>query len=208
MRWDKLLGRMSISATSERTSTSKTVQGPGPRVSAWRGGARGRGVVVSPVCARPRRCGPPNMSSGNIRRRGGRTRRAGLCLRDSSRDAERVCYRSAVPVQVKTCAEPIRARPHANRIRTGGIASLPSLPFANCVVLDLGHGGVGVEVSRMLGDYGADVTQVETRHVSRLHSHSPRPDESVVSLVVVARGALALLGLNARNRTRGGRMLL
>jgi len=38
----------------------------------------------------------------------------------------------------------------------------PSLPFANLRVLDLGHGGVGVEISRLLGDYGADVIKVET----------------------------------------------
>ncbi|MCW2889854.1 MAG: CoA transferase [Streptosporangiaceae bacterium] len=36
-------------------------------------------------------------------------------------------------------------------------------PFAGLRVLDLGHGGVGVEVGRLLGEYGADVIKVETR---------------------------------------------
>ncbi|HUF96724.1 MAG TPA: CoA transferase [Ilumatobacter sp.] len=37
-----------------------------------------------------------------------------------------------------------------------------SLPFAGLKVLDLGHGGVGVETGRMFAEYGADVIKVET----------------------------------------------
>ncbi len=38
----------------------------------------------------------------------------------------------------------------------------PSLPFAGLHVLDLGHGGVGVETGRLFAEYGADVIKVET----------------------------------------------
>ena len=41
-------------------------------------------------------------------------------------------------------------------------ASAPALPFAGLHVLDLGHGGVGVETGRLFAEYGADVIKVET----------------------------------------------
>lgn len=37
------------------------------------------------------------------------------------------------------------------------------LPLAGLKVVDFGHGGVGVEASRMLAEYGADVVKVESR---------------------------------------------
>ena len=39
----------------------------------------------------------------------------------------------------------------------------PALPLAGVRVADFGHGGVGVEISRMLAEYGADVIKVESR---------------------------------------------
>ena len=39
----------------------------------------------------------------------------------------------------------------------------PAQPFAGLKVLDLGHGGVGVEVAKLFAEYGADVIKVETR---------------------------------------------
>ena len=39
----------------------------------------------------------------------------------------------------------------------------PSPPLAGIRVADFGHGGVGVEISRMLAEYGADVIKVESR---------------------------------------------
>ena len=42
-------------------------------------------------------------------------------------------------------------------------ASEPALPLAGVRVADFGHGGVGVEISRMLAEYGADVIKVESR---------------------------------------------
>ena len=39
----------------------------------------------------------------------------------------------------------------------------PSPPLAGVRVADFGHGGVGVEISRMLAEYGADVIKVESR---------------------------------------------
>ena len=39
----------------------------------------------------------------------------------------------------------------------------PARPLAGVRVADFGHGGVGVEISRMLAEYGADVIKVESR---------------------------------------------
>ena len=39
----------------------------------------------------------------------------------------------------------------------------PGLPLAGVRVADFGHGGVGVEISRMLAEYGADVIKIESR---------------------------------------------
>ena len=39
----------------------------------------------------------------------------------------------------------------------------PALPLAGVRVGDFGHGGVGVEISRMLAEYGADVIKIESR---------------------------------------------
>jgi crotonobetainyl-CoA:carnitine CoA-transferase CaiB-like acyl-CoA transferase len=38
-----------------------------------------------------------------------------------------------------------------------------ALPFAGLLVLDFGHGGVGVEAGRVLAEYGADVIKIESR---------------------------------------------
>ena len=40
---------------------------------------------------------------------------------------------------------------------------LPSLPLTGVRVADFGHGGVGVEIARMLAEYGADVVKIESR---------------------------------------------
>ena len=39
----------------------------------------------------------------------------------------------------------------------------PTLPLAGVRVADFGHGGVGVEISRMLAEYGAEVIKIESR---------------------------------------------
>ena len=39
----------------------------------------------------------------------------------------------------------------------------PALPLTGVRVADFGHGGVGVEISRMLAEYGADVIKIESR---------------------------------------------
>ena len=39
----------------------------------------------------------------------------------------------------------------------------PTLPLSGVRVADFGHGGVGVEISRMLAEYGADVVKIESR---------------------------------------------
>ncbi len=42
-------------------------------------------------------------------------------------------------------------------------AATPARPFAGLKVLDMGHGGVGVETGRLFAEYGADVIKVETK---------------------------------------------
>jgi crotonobetainyl-CoA:carnitine CoA-transferase CaiB-like acyl-CoA transferase len=44
-----------------------------------------------------------------------------------------------------------------------GEAPGDGLPFRGLLVLDFGHGGVGVEVGRLLAEYGADVIKIESR---------------------------------------------
>ncbi len=39
----------------------------------------------------------------------------------------------------------------------------PTLPLTGIRVADFGHGGVGVEISRLLAEYGADVIKIESR---------------------------------------------
>lgn len=68
---------------------------------------------------------------------------------------------------------PVPGARHVGRSRPRGAAVpwppvLPSdperaRPLAGLRVADFGHGGVGVEISRMLAEYGADVIKVESR---------------------------------------------
>ncbi|HET6812296.1 MAG TPA: CoA transferase [Acidimicrobiales bacterium] len=44
-----------------------------------------------------------------------------------------------------------------------GAAPEPRLPFEGLLVLDFGHGGVGVEAGRLFAEYGADVIKIESR---------------------------------------------
>ena len=81
----------------------------------------------------------------------------------------------------------------------------PTLPLAGIRVADFGHGGVGVEISRMLAEYGADVIKIESRtypdfiRVVLGGEMSP----SFASSSRSKRG----LGINAKT-TEGRRMLL
>jgi len=55
------------------------------------------------------------------------------------------------------------ARGAAERAAPLGARPAPSPPLAGLRVLDFGIGGVGVEASRLLAEYGADVIKIETR---------------------------------------------
>jgi len=77
-------------------------------------------------------------------------------------DGERVGYARRSPDAGEHTEEAVgadvpEAAPHA----ASGPAQ-PALPFAGLKVLDLGHGGVGVETGRLFAEYGADVIKVET----------------------------------------------
>ncbi len=50
----------------------------------------------------------------------------------------------------------------ATNSSTAGSSTGASHPFEGLKVLDLGHGGVGVETGRLFAEYGADVIKVET----------------------------------------------
>ena len=80
-------------------------------------------------------------------------------------NGERVGYRTPSPAPgehtADIAAESIGARHTATQPAR---AKPPSaLPFANLKVLDMGHGGVGVEVGKLFAEYGANVIKVETR---------------------------------------------
>jgi crotonobetainyl-CoA:carnitine CoA-transferase CaiB-like acyl-CoA transferase len=51
----------------------------------------------------------------------------------------------------------------AKRTAPSGARPAPALPLAGLRVLDFGIGGVGVEASRLLAEYGADVIKIESR---------------------------------------------
>lgn len=71
-------------------------------------------------------------------------------------DGQRVGYRHAAPALGSRDTLP----------GGGAVAATPTAvtrPFTGLKVLDLGHGGVGVETGRLFAEYGADVIKVETR---------------------------------------------
>ena len=57
----------------------------------------------------------------------------------------------------------LQDRPRADWPSLPEDAPEPTAPLAGLRVADFGHGGVGVEISRMLAEYGADVIKVESR---------------------------------------------
>lgn len=59
---------------------------------------------------------------------------------------------------IREAAAAVAAKP-----APAGERPAPSHPLAGLRVLDFGIGGVGVEASRLLGEYGADVIKIETR---------------------------------------------
>lgn len=77
-------------------------------------------------------------------------------------DGRRAGFRHRAPGPGEHTAE-VLADPGAARPAPTGDRPSPSLPLAGLKVMDFGHGGVGVEVGRMLVEYGADVTKIESR---------------------------------------------
>ncbi len=75
-------------------------------------------------------------------------------------DGRRVGYARRSPSPGEHTAE-VAGEALAPR-RAGGEPVGASMPFAGLKVLDLGHGGVGVETGRLFAEYGADVIKVET----------------------------------------------
>ena len=57
----------------------------------------------------------------------------------------------------------LRDGPRPDWPEVPAFAPEPTLPLAGIRVADFGHGGVGVEISRMLAEYGADVIKIESR---------------------------------------------
>jgi crotonobetainyl-CoA:carnitine CoA-transferase CaiB-like acyl-CoA transferase len=79
-----------------------------------------------------------------------------------SLDGERQGFRTPAPApgqdDWKAFAEGAARRP-----APPGARPAPALPLTGLCVLDFGIGGVGVEASRLLAEYGADVIKIETR---------------------------------------------
>ena len=96
------------------------------------------------------------------------------------------------------------------RPRPSGGAPPPRLPFEGLLVLDFGHGGVGVEAGRLFAEYGADVVKIESRtypdfmrmvsggEISASFSSSSRSKRSLGINVKTDRGAELVRRLVAR----------
>ena len=92
----------------------------------------------------------------------------------SSRDEPRAVAPSA---GASSTGSPLTGAPSTDALLTGapsaGVtrgwppvpesAPEPAPPLAGLRVADFGHGGVGVEIARMLAEYGADVVKIESR---------------------------------------------
>ena len=80
-------------------------------------------------------------------------------------NGERVGYRTPSPAAGEHTAD-IAAKANGARhpgTKPGSATQPRELPFANLKVLDMGHGGVGVEVGKLFAEYGANVIKVETK---------------------------------------------
>jgi crotonobetainyl-CoA:carnitine CoA-transferase CaiB-like acyl-CoA transferase len=78
-------------------------------------------------------------------------------------DGERQGIRVRAPELGEHNKEVFEAEAGVARTAPAGSPPAPSLPLEGLRVLDFGIGGVGVEGSRMLAEYGADVIKIETR---------------------------------------------
>jgi len=77
-------------------------------------------------------------------------------------DGERQGFRRRAP-ELDEHAQEIAGAPPAARSAPPAPRPAPSPPLAGLRVLDFGIGGVGVEATRMLAEYGADVIKIESR---------------------------------------------
>jgi crotonobetainyl-CoA:carnitine CoA-transferase CaiB-like acyl-CoA transferase len=79
-------------------------------------------------------------------------------------DGERAGYRHRAPAPGEHDSDVLDTPSPPPNTRPGTQApGQERKPFAGLHVLDMGHGGVGVEAARQLGDYGADVVKLESR---------------------------------------------
>ncbi|MBO0730574.1 MAG: CoA transferase [Acidimicrobiaceae bacterium] len=76
-------------------------------------------------------------------------------------DGERAGFRHRAPALGEHDADIEASWPDARDPAPGGVNN--GLPFEGLLVLDFGHGGVGVEAGRLFAEYGADVIKVESR---------------------------------------------
>lgn len=80
-------------------------------------------------------------------------------------DGTRAGYRSPAPA-IDADHAAVTADWSTDRLAEAIAVAAPdrdTQPLAGLRVIDFGHGGVGVEASRMLADYGADVIKIESR---------------------------------------------
>ena len=160
--WDTLLGRMSI---------QHDVLDPMYReLFATRGmadlsdEAQRRGIVMTP-CLGPEEV----LRTPHYRARGSFVGaevapgvRAPIASGFYELDGERAGFRHRAPEPGQHDGEIESSWPD-RRDQPAGAAGTPRLPFEGMLVLDFGHGGVGVEAGRLFAEYGADVIKVESR---------------------------------------------
>ncbi len=78
-------------------------------------------------------------------------------------DGERIGFRHRAPITGEDDATVEASWPEPRETQRRQGAPEPGLPFRDLLVVDFGHGGVGVETGRLLAEYGADVIKVESR---------------------------------------------
>jgi crotonobetainyl-CoA:carnitine CoA-transferase CaiB-like acyl-CoA transferase len=159
--WDSLLGRMSIQEDVLDPLYKELFMTMG--MSELSAEAQRRGIVMTPVL-HPRAV----LETEHFRRRGsfesvsfpdGSTGEVASGLVEV--DGQRAGLRAAAPSVGQHDDEIESSWPDARP--AGQTGPPPRLPLEGLLVVDFGHGGVGVEAGRLFAEYGAEVIKIESR---------------------------------------------
>lgn len=158
--WDSLLGRMSIQEDILDPLYKELFMTMG--MSDLSAEAQRRGIVMSPVL-HPRAV----LETEHFRARGSfapvslgpATGQVAAGMLEV--DGQRAGLRAPAPALGQHDDAIEQSWPDARSAGSG--ADRPHLPLEGLLVVDFGHGGVGVEVGRLFAEYGADVIKIESR---------------------------------------------